>query len=361
VIEQSNFLQRAENRNVFSRVRDDSSSLLWLRDSDSEITRKSSFAENLDHLDATFAFDSDLLSSNVYRSAARSSMLRALRVTVTRQWTYDETRVPDDDVRETESSSMTDQEAKAGRRIEQNGNDELLFPSASGVEDSRQRANSIMSEIVSRSYSGRFSIRSGSSISTRSSVHLQMIRPSERLSAETLFNLWMRPQSPAKPVTGSELSEDAAIAILRSKVLLAGTSQSGKSTAIKAINFILGNRSELPRLSKFFIWEVVNMQMWSLLQEKVELLLPSDDDSEYQTLARICESVARSLQKIQLSPFGEQESIVAELCLKIRTIWEGINAFGVLDEKKLCGLPDGIEQYVLLSLRTPEKLTSTNQ
>ncbi|KAL8728486.1 MAG: hypothetical protein Q9166_005384, partial [cf. Caloplaca sp. 2 TL-2023] len=78
-IEQETLLRRPESRKILCSVRDDSSSLLWLRDDDSCGTRKSTFTETSEFLDASFTFDPEVLKSRAYLSAMRSNLKQAVR------------------------------------------------------------------------------------------------------------------------------------------------------------------------------------------------------------------------------------------------------------------------------------------
>lgn len=297
MIDQSNFLRRAENRNVFNQVKDDTSSLLWLRDSQSEISKKGSFAENLELIDTNFSFDQDLFSSKVYRSAARSSMVHALKVTVTKQWTCNEISVAAEDATEAGFSIMTDEETKNWRRIESGDNDDLLFSAASVGQKSTNEANSIISDIAP------------SWKTSTSSIKRRMRIPIQRLDSQRLLNLWSGSLTPVKSIKNT-ISQDTVTTTSYSRVLLVGSSQSGKTTAVKAINFLLGSYDELPRLSyKFPILDEVNEQMKSLLASSGLL-----DDEQTAILNR-----ANS----------------------IKTTWETIETLGILSRKSICGLSDG--------------------
>ncbi|KAI4124009.1 MAG: hypothetical protein LQ341_007123, partial [Variospora aurantia] len=78
-VEQEALLRRPENHEIICSVRDDSSSLLWLRDDDSCGTRKSTCTETSDFLDASFTFDPEIFKSRAYLSAMRSNIRGAVR------------------------------------------------------------------------------------------------------------------------------------------------------------------------------------------------------------------------------------------------------------------------------------------
>ncbi|OTA57547.1 P-loop containing nucleoside triphosphate hydrolase protein [Hypoxylon sp. EC38] len=65
--EQRNQLLSKESRDLFSRVKDDTSSLLWLKDSESIGTIRSNWTQDLTSLGTSFDFDGILFSSKAYR------------------------------------------------------------------------------------------------------------------------------------------------------------------------------------------------------------------------------------------------------------------------------------------------------
>ncbi|KAL8832348.1 MAG: hypothetical protein Q9170_004918 [Blastenia crenularia] len=77
--EQTEVLQKAVNREIIHQARDDSSSLLWLRDEESLGTRRSMYTENSEFLDFNFAFDNEVCGSKAYLAAMKSSMKRVVR------------------------------------------------------------------------------------------------------------------------------------------------------------------------------------------------------------------------------------------------------------------------------------------
>ena len=59
-------------------VKDDTSSLLWLRDAESCYSERSAFEENSELLDTTFDFDQEVFKSKAYLEAMRSNMKHEL-------------------------------------------------------------------------------------------------------------------------------------------------------------------------------------------------------------------------------------------------------------------------------------------
>ena len=72
-------LQEPGNREIITKTRDDTSSLLWLRDDESHGTRHSVCTENSDFLDSSFIFDREIFSSRAYITAMKSNMKRVVR------------------------------------------------------------------------------------------------------------------------------------------------------------------------------------------------------------------------------------------------------------------------------------------
>lgn len=71
-------MQNRESRHIFDRVKDDTSSLLWLRDAGSARSHCSIASEDLATVNATFTFDLEVFNSKVYQAATRSNMKYAL-------------------------------------------------------------------------------------------------------------------------------------------------------------------------------------------------------------------------------------------------------------------------------------------
>ncbi|KAI9661013.1 MAG: hypothetical protein M1821_009340 [Bathelium mastoideum] len=74
VTKQDTLLQSTESRKVIQRVRDDSSSLLLKRDTDSFRSDRHNPPDDLSRLDASFTFDQDIFRSHVYQSAMLSAI-----------------------------------------------------------------------------------------------------------------------------------------------------------------------------------------------------------------------------------------------------------------------------------------------
>ena len=78
ISQERTLLQSLESRHVIQRLRDDTSSLLWLRDSESILSRRTASTFNLEPFETAFDFDSEVFNSRVYKVALRSNMKQLL-------------------------------------------------------------------------------------------------------------------------------------------------------------------------------------------------------------------------------------------------------------------------------------------
>ncbi|KAL8646043.1 MAG: hypothetical protein Q9226_007038 [Calogaya cf. arnoldii] len=76
--EERTLLQSSESRDAIQRLRVDTSSLLWLRDSESILSRKTVSTCNSDLLETVFDFDREVLNSRAYHAATRFNMKQAI-------------------------------------------------------------------------------------------------------------------------------------------------------------------------------------------------------------------------------------------------------------------------------------------
>ena len=67
-----------KGRQVIKQLRDDTSSLLWLKDSESILSKKAVSTTNSKVLDTVFEFDSKVFNSRAYQMVLRSSMKHVL-------------------------------------------------------------------------------------------------------------------------------------------------------------------------------------------------------------------------------------------------------------------------------------------
>lgn len=72
MFEQKLLLENPINRQVFDKVKDDSSSMVVITDKDSNISEDSKYSGSSSNMSREFRFDSELFSSSVYQRAVRS-------------------------------------------------------------------------------------------------------------------------------------------------------------------------------------------------------------------------------------------------------------------------------------------------
>lgn len=85
--DRNTLLQNDESRHIMHLVKDDTSSLLWLKDTDSSFGRQSILSESSSMLHVNFDFDPKILNSKPYQAAIRSTLRRKKRKTSQRQRT----------------------------------------------------------------------------------------------------------------------------------------------------------------------------------------------------------------------------------------------------------------------------------
>jgi hypothetical protein len=72
-------LQSATSRRIFDQVKDNTSSLLVLHDTKSLGSYKTETGQDVNNVNTTFDFDSEVFASNVYQKATRSNMIFAIQ------------------------------------------------------------------------------------------------------------------------------------------------------------------------------------------------------------------------------------------------------------------------------------------
>lgn len=77
--EQQILLEQKQSRKTFNQIKDDSSSLIVLCDSESSVTKRTKTSTATSKLSLNFVFDAALLQSKAYKSALRSLMRKAHR------------------------------------------------------------------------------------------------------------------------------------------------------------------------------------------------------------------------------------------------------------------------------------------
>lgn len=226
-VEQTKAVGRPECQSLLRLVRDDTSSLLWLRDSDSIGTCKSVGPQDLGTINATFGFDTEVFASKAYRTATRSSMLCALLSDV----------LPDG-----QKGPVSGRRRGGPRSLPSLFSEELH-------EEHPGKRNAELEKLCS--------LKSPPNYTTYPMEALQRLpRGPARLTASSLSNTWQQraerlftksdlARTPSPDLGAISESQEPNLAV---KVLVLGTSESGKSTLIKSLKVgYMGGYSEEER------------------------------------------------------------------------------------------------------------------
>ncbi|MCJ1283127.1 guanine nucleotide-binding protein subunit alpha [Xylographa opegraphella] len=182
-------LQSFESRQLMQRLRDDTSSLLWLRDTESILSRKTMSTFNSKLLETIFDFDGEVFNSKVYQGALRSNMKQVL------------------------SHNVSGSPRPSGLATQQTNDN---FPSEN--DDARADTETIKAP----------SVTDGILVTTDFHQDISLYTPSPRkfkTRNETIAFTEMEQQQNPLPWNG--------------KTLILGTSESGKSTLLKSLKLHL--------------------------------------------------------------------------------------------------------------------------
>ncbi|CAJ2505686.1 Uu.00g130800.m01.CDS01 [Anthostomella pinea] len=226
IFEQHDLLQSDESRRIFSQVKDDTSSLLWLRDSESSGTSRSAWTQDLSAIKTIFDFDREVFTSKVYRMATRSNMVNAI-------WA---------DARSILSiSTMGARQSRLGRYIT-NGfevtldNDaatttSTVKPGAQTDATGQQREETLKLPIIIHSRQSLHPRLATTGQRQTSWFKAESVSSSQRRTPNRQRNVYMTPVREPNHITGAGSRKPEKVM----RVLLAGISASGKSTLVKAI------------------------------------------------------------------------------------------------------------------------------
>ena len=308
------------------------------------MTKKSIVAEDLSLIETRFAFDSDLFSSRVYCSAARSTMVHALKGTTVKPSYTEASVVPDDNATERAFSIMSDEEASIiWRPTEYNPNQRHPTHSINtgrawslreGLSRPRTAPSLVSSMLLSRQRS-----RATSLVSVR-----QAKKSSQWLSSIALWNLWGGEASPY-PSTADSIVETAPVEPVSQRVLLLGSSKSGKSTALNVLNLLVGCPSDMSQLfqSRLTILESLSNQLRQLLEVGERLCTGDSVDEEYAVMRSTSDSVTRLLETLHEMSISQRQGRMVEIRRDMRDIWGYIQKCGLMDEVGLEAMDDGAE------------------
>ncbi|KAA6415288.1 MAG: guanine nucleotide-binding subunit alpha [Lasallia pustulata] len=224
--DQGNILRSDESRRVFNLVKDDTSSLLWLRDAESSYSARSTVAENSELLDSTFDFDLELFRSKAYLVAMKSSMKHELaRSTTAMQQEAHATGIITDTSDLIDSNNGDDDEdadtireppatswpLREGRAVHGNTDSKICAEEDDcQVQQGLQRNKDLLPPEEDKQ---------------QGPVKLATRNPSKRLSLPKPHTT-----SPATPTSKSNFSNNG-----NPRVLILGPEKSGKSTLLKAM------------------------------------------------------------------------------------------------------------------------------
>lgn len=148
----------SESRQIFGRVKDATSSLLFSRDAESTGTRRSIGSQNLATINTIFSFDHEIFTSRVYRMAMRSNMTQTLLLQGhqhTDTVGHGNTVSLGSTTRPMSlSDSMADRASRAPPRLHEGG----FLPSGSGIRVNREMEQRFSSVIGSQTAQGRHAI-----------------------------------------------------------------------------------------------------------------------------------------------------------------------------------------------------------
>jgi hypothetical protein len=310
LMEQGKVLRRKSSRLVFEQVKDDTSSLLLLRDRDSFISRQSSAVDSVDFVDTEFGFDRELFSSKAYRSVARSWM----RQSILRK-------------RNDKSSTVI----TASLNVDTQEND--ILDTAHVADD--ERIEIMVDTTLVLSYSNLPKIpenasetNKGPTTKTTPTSKTHERRPSRLLAYPRLGRRIVSPPSVQPTETASMPKPPKP-----PNFLLAGCSASGKSTAMKAIHLATGRFDEYPTPTRLEVIErLVGMIEENITDRELEMTFnwPWIDQ-----LRGRCESVREQLQmaRYQSASAQQKEAFRSQM----EELWNEVKATGLLHR-----LPDSV-------------------
>ena len=236
-------LQSVESRHIIQRLRDDTSSLLWLRDSESILSRRTVSTCNSKLLETVFDFDGEVFNSKVYQVALRSNMKQALsRKPFTHSKTSDVVSPTTDDI-----SPLENDDANSDTET-------IKAKSVSDATPERTRVNQDISPFVS----GKFSLWS---------------RLSEQIVARKKSQL--RTRNETVDITAVDSAQD--LLPWNGKTLILGPSESGKSTLLKSLKLHIEGTYTLEMRASFkeiiFSNTVQSMRVILEAMESLEIFL----------------------------------------------------------------------------------------
>jgi hypothetical protein len=322
---------------MFNLVKDDTSSLLWLRDAESCGTYRSVVNENLELIDMMFDFDQEIFSSKVYRMATRSNMMQALLdgqhedekpVTSFPSTVTSSNGLGEDGEDESDKQTIRERMVDTSRpssRLKVSTAEESQNSETGGLTEVRQ---DLQPERVTHPNSPALL---AASMSTRRE---------NRESAKARKQIYRKqiPQLPRLPLPSPVISQQKTETQFV-KVLILGTSESGKSTLFKSITAHQGLYTDDIR-SKYrltiFKNTLDNMQR---VLEARQSSHPEDAnfDLEAREFAAHCQEYYYNLTK------WDMEGLSPEVASLIKTLWKEPSVRNVVEPPHQCYIADCAE------------------
>lgn len=236
----SSMLHQTAARQIIKQVRDDTSSLLWLYDEESLLSmRSTSTQQDLSTISTEFSFDSDLITSKVYRSAMRSHMIfaigsggdsvRSRRSAAPRSAFRMSTRFS---IRSSRLSiAEEEEESDDGDTIK-----EAKADAASVFSKSSSRRRLVPSLLPPSSIQVRGGRDLNDTLSLRSNIR------SVYTGDEALSRFWHQRSQPNQSVLSRVIQGVAPLFAPKNatNVLLLGLAGTGKSTLVKSLLYVFG-------------------------------------------------------------------------------------------------------------------------
>ncbi|KAL9117504.1 MAG: hypothetical protein Q9187_005958 [Circinaria calcarea] len=289
LFEQRDLLQSSESRHIIKMVEDDTSSLLWIRDTESYscYSRKSALTENSVMLDTVFDFDREIFHSRAYQVAARSNMKQALINGKRTNMQHEVSDLAlDSGLANFIKLDDDDQDIQTIKEVHTNFSQPLSNTTDAQIsKDSPLRLNLLTKEnsALPDPLTGR----------SHRLVEFLGDRKESRRKPWSLANAFksrkiQHAREKAQPTTTSRM-ESQRKELNCCRVLLLGASESGKTTILKSLQLLLRGGYTLAELGVFkkIIFSYMIQSMRVLLEEMEGLEMPLDDQKNVDHVSTI--------------------------------------------------------------------------
>lgn len=303
-----NMLQEPSGRQIIKQVQDSTSSLLWLYDEQSVLSlqRQDSAAhQDLSTISTQFSFDSDLITSRVYKTAMRSHMILAIGVGSGGSVRSQGNETTPSALRITERFSIHSSRLS----IAQTGGDENEASDVATIKNMAD-GDSLSSRRPQRRFSPRLksvSSVSGQGRNQRNEPQTEVSRaPSMRTGGESLERFWhQRSQfgtTSLPPVLQclppASAPEDAI------NVMVLGRPGAGKTTLIKSLLYVLGCLDVQTRISYV---ESIHQEALETVQQLGDMLPGADWTEPMLSGAIVSEAMAKACAAFCSEPAFRQK------------------------------------------------------